>query len=123
MPNFKVDRTTEDIRRELADIFRTLKDPRISSELLSIVRLELSNDLSYCKVYISAIEGIDRAKQAVKGLKSAAGYIRRELSMRLHLRHTPELRFVADDSIEHSSQINKLLSELVGSDEVEQNND
>lgn len=119
MPNFKVDRTSEDIRRELTDIFRTLKDPRISSGLLSIVRLELSNDLSVCKVYISAIEGIDKAKDAVKGLKSAAGYIRRELSLRLKLRHTPELRFVADDSIEHSSQINKLLSQLVRSDDVE----
>ncbi|MBR6408445.1 MAG: 30S ribosome-binding factor RbfA [Clostridia bacterium] len=122
MPNFKIDRTTEDIRRELSDIFRTLKDPRVSSELLSIVRIELTNDMSYCKVYVSAIEGMDRSKEAVRGLKSASGYIRRELALRLHLRHTPELRFIADDSIAHGSQINKLLSELVRSDEDEQNN-
>ena len=87
MANHKLGRTTEDIRRELTDIFRTLKDPRVTSCFLSIVRVEVTNDLSYCTVYVSALEGMDKAKGAVKGLKSAAGYIRRELGHRLRLRH------------------------------------
>ena len=70
MPSHRIERTTEDIRRELTAIFRELKDPRVSGAFLSIVRVEVTNDLSYCTVQVSAIEGIDRAKEAVKGLKS-----------------------------------------------------
>ena len=108
MPSHKIDRASEDIKRELTDIFRTLKDPRIKG-FLSIVRVEVASDLSVAKIYISAMEGMDSAKEAVKGLTAASGYIRRELSMRLTLRHTPSLKFIPDDSIEHSAHINKLL--------------
>ncbi len=89
-------------------LLRELKDPRIS-KLLSIVRVEVSGDLSYCKVNVSAIEGFDKTKESVEGLKSAAGFIRRELTNRLHLRKCPEMRFVADNSIEHSAQINEMI--------------
>ena len=93
MPSFKIGRTTEDIRRELSAIQRELKDPRVQGMLLSIVRVEVTNDLSYCTVYVSAMEGMEKAKQAVKGLHSASGFIRRELGRRLQLRHVPELIF------------------------------
>ena len=112
MPSHKIERATEDIRRELTAIFRELKDPRINEAFLSIVRVEVTNDLSYCTVYVSAIEGMDRAKEAVKGLKSASGYIRRELGHRLKLRHVPELIFNATDSIEYSANISRILKSL-----------
>ena len=123
MPSHRIDRSAEDIKRELTDIFRSLKDPRVTSCLLSIVRVELTNDFSVCKVYVSAMEGIEHARNAVKGLKSAAGYIRHELSLRLRLRHTPELRFIADNSIEHSADISKLLDSLARSDKSDQDNE
>lgn len=112
MASHKIERTTEDIRRELTAIFRELKDPRVTGAFLSIVRVEVTNDLSYCTVHVSAIEGLDRAKEAVKGLRSAGGYIRRELGHRLRLRHVPELIFTATDSIEYSAHISRVLNSL-----------
>ena len=112
MPSHKLQRNTEDIRRELTDIFRSLKDPRVQGTLLSIVRVDVSNDLSYCKVYVSAMEGYDRAKKAVEGLERAAGYIRSEVGARLSLRHVPRMQFTATDSIEYSAEISRKLIQL-----------
>ena len=112
MPNYRMDRTGEDIMRELTAILRTVKDPRVTGSMISIVRVDVTRDLSYATVYISSMSGIDAAKEAVKGLKSAAGYMRRELGMALKLRHTPELRFVADDSIEYSSNIAAMINKI-----------
>ncbi len=112
MNSHKLGRTTEDIKRELTAIFRELKDPRIKACFLSIVRVEVTNDLSYCTVYISALEGLDAAKNAAKGLVSAAGFIRRELGLRLRLRHVPELIFTPTDSIEYSAEISRILNSL-----------
>ena len=111
MASHRMGRTTEDIKRELTAIFRELKDPRVQG-LISIVRVEVTSDLSFCTVYISAMEGMERAKQAVTGLKSASGFIRREFGARLQLRHVPELVFKATDSIEYSANISKLLNDL-----------
>ena len=91
---------------------RELKDPRVSGVMLSVVRVEVTNDLSYCTVYVSAMEGMDAAKNAVKGLKSAAGFVRRELGARLKLRHVPELIFKATDSIEYGANIARILHDL-----------
>ena len=110
MAGHRIERTTEDIKRELTAIFRELKDPRVAGAFLSIIRVDLTNDLSYCTVYISAMEGMDRAKEAAKGLKSASGFIRRELGARLRIRHTPELVFKATDSIEYSANISRILN-------------
>ena len=112
MPSYKLGRTTEDIRREVSAILRELKDPRVSGCMLSVVRVEVTNDLSYCTVYVSAMEGIETAKLAVKGLTSATGYIRREIGKRLHLRKTPELKFIADDSIEKGMGIAGMINKL-----------
>lgn len=111
MPSFRTARTEEDVKRELTDIMRSLKDPRITG-LLSIVKLELANDYSHCKVYISSLEGLESAKNAVKGLTSAAGFVRREIGLRLKMRRSPEFHFIADDGIEHSAEINKKLKGL-----------
>lgn len=122
MPSHRMGRTTEDIRRELTAIFRELKDPRVQG-LISIVRVDVSSDLSYCTVYISAMEGLEHAKTAAEGLKSAAGFIRRELGQRLKLRHVPELHFKATDSIEYSANIAKILHDLPVSEESAQGAD
>lgn len=112
MPNYRMDRTSEDIMRELTAILRTVKDPRVSNSMLSILRVEVTRDLSYATVYVTSMDGIEAAREAVKGLKSAAGYMRHELGMALSLRHTPELRFVADDSIAYSADIAATLNRL-----------
>lgn len=115
MPNYKNARHGEDIHRELTAVFRSLKDPRIDP-MLSIVRTELSRDGSSCKVYVSSLEGLQRAEESVKGLKSAAGFIRREVGLRLAMRHTPEFHFIADNSIEYGVHISRLLREIVPED-------
>lgn len=112
MKSHKADRNAEDIKRELTAIFRELKDPRVQNGFISIVRVEVARDLSFCKVYVSAMEGIDTAKNAVVGLKSAEGFIKHELSSRLHLRQIPSMSFCATDSIEYSANISKLLNNL-----------
>lgn len=111
MPSHKVDRATEDIRRELTSIMRGVKDPRVNG-MISIVSIDLTNDYSHCTVYISSLEGLDAAKEAAKGLTSAAGYIRRELGSTLRLRRMPELHFVPDDGIAHSADIGRILNTL-----------
>lgn len=112
MGSHKLGRTTEDIKRELTAVLRELKDPRVANTMLSVVRVEVSNDLSYCKAYVSAMEGIEKAKEAVKGLKSASGFIRHEIGSRLTIRHVPAMIFEATDSIEYSANISRMLSEL-----------
>ncbi|MBE6720149.1 MAG: 30S ribosome-binding factor RbfA [Ruminococcaceae bacterium] len=104
MPSFRIDRITEDIKRELTSILREVKDPRVSS-MLSIVKVDVSGDLSYAKIYVSSLEGEETAKESVKGLKAASGFIRKRLGESLHLRKTPELRFVADTSIEKGFEL------------------
>lgn len=111
MPSYRVPRMSEDVKRELTDIMRTLKDPRITG-LLSIVKLDLSSDYSYCKVYVSSMDGLEGAKSAVEGLKSAAGFIRKEIGSRLKIRRTPEFQFIADNGIEHGAEIGKMLDDL-----------
>lgn len=108
MASFKAGRLGEDIKRELTAILRELKDPRIAP-MTTIVRTELSNDMSHCKIYVSCFEGIERAKLSVQGLTSASGYIKRELFSRLKMRKCPDLKFIADDSIEHSAEINQII--------------
>ncbi|MBQ0083528.1 MAG: 30S ribosome-binding factor RbfA [Clostridiales bacterium] len=108
MAGYKIGRITSDIKLAVAEILRDVKDPRVS-KLLSIVKVDVSGDLSYATIYVSAIEGSEKTKESVKALKGAAGFIRRELGARLSLRKVPELRFVADDSIEKSTQISRII--------------
>jgi len=104
MSGFKTGRISGDIQREMADILREVKDPRVS-KLLSVVKVDVSGDLSYAKIYVSAIEGEEKTKESIIGLKSAAGYVRRVLGQRLQLRKVPEIKFIADDSIAQSAHI------------------
>ncbi len=113
MAGYKPRRLSEDIRRIISGKIRDLKDPRINnSGMITIVRCDVSNDISYCKVYVSSFEGYDKAKEAVKGFESASGLLKREISNVLRLRKCPELEFVADNSMEHSLKINKILKDI-----------
>ena len=108
MAGYKINRVTSDVKIALSELLREVKDPRVS-KLLSIVKVDVTGDLSYATVYVSAIEGFETTVNSVKALKGAAGFLRRELGARLKLRKVPELRFVADDSIEQSANISKII--------------
>ena len=112
MAGYRVGRVSEDIKREIVAIIRELKDPRVRDKILTVVRVDVSSDLSFAKVYVSALEGIETAENAVKGLNGAAGLIRGEVTRRLRLRKSPELKFVADDSVEHGMKIFKMLDDI-----------
>ena len=111
MPSNRIGRINEEVMRELARLLPTLKDPRLGGGLLSIVRCEVTNDLRWCKVYLSTLGQFDM-KELKKGLKSCSGYLRRELAHSLSLRYTPELVLVLDDSIQEGAHINQLLHQL-----------
>ena len=110
MASNRIGRINEEVQRELSSLLRELKDPRVSG-LISITNVEVTPDLRFAKVYVSVLEA-DRAKDTLKGLKSAGGFMRRELGARLNLRHTPQLQFVADDSIAYGAHIYDLISKL-----------
>ena len=109
MASNRIGRINEEIQRELASLLRTVKDPRVHG-LVSITHVETTPDLRYAKVYVSVLD----QSEVIRGLKSAGGYLRRELGRALSLRYTPELVFQADDSIEKGSHILKLLHDVEG---------
>ena len=115
MATNRINRINEDIQRELAALLRTVKDPRVQG-LISITRVDTTTDLRYCRVYDSAMDQSD-IKEVVKGLKSAAGYLRRELGHALTLRYTPELQFLADDSIERGVRMVTMIDHILEEDE------
>ena len=114
MATNRINRINEDIQRALAQLLRTVKDPRVQG-LISITRVDTTTDLRYCRVYVSVLDRSD-VKEVVKGLKSAAGYLRRELGRELTLRYTPELQFVADDSIERGVRMVSMIDQILEGD-------
>ena len=104
----RIDKINEEVRRELANIIRELKDKRIPM-MTSVVEVNVTNDLRYAKAYISVMGDEETQKKAMEGLKSAAGFVRREIGKRIDLRYTPELIFELDHSIEHGAHIEELL--------------
>ena len=110
MASNRIGRSNEEIQRELASLLRTVKDPRVHG-LVTITRVETTPDLRFSKIYVSVLDKSD-VKEVVKGLKSAGGYLRRELGRALSLRYTPELVFQADDSIDRGTHILKLLNDI-----------
>ncbi len=107
MPSNRINRINDEIQRELALQLRGLKDPRISG-MVSITRVDATNDLRYARVYVSVLDK-NQEKEVLKGLKSASGFLRRELGRALQLRYTPELQFIGDDSIQRGAHILELL--------------
>ena len=117
MAKNRIHRINEEVQRELASLLRTVKDPRVKDTMLSITHVDTTTDLRYAKIYVSALDKTQE-KEALKGLKSAAGYLRRELGAALQLRYTPELQFIADDSIQHGAHILEILRQVERQDEA-----
>ena len=111
MASNRIGRINEEIQKELSSLIRNLKDPRVADTMISITHVETTPDLRYAKVYASFLQE-DRAKDAMKGLKSASGYLRRELGAALKLRYTPELVWELDDSITYGAKMMKLINSL-----------
>ena len=123
MPSNRIGRINEEIQRELAYHLRHLKDPRVSQVgMVSITRVDTTNDLRYARVYVSTLDK-SREQDVLKGLKSAAGFLRRELGHTLQLRYTPELQFIADDSIQHGAHILEILRQVEKQDEARDGGD
>jgi ribosome-binding factor A len=110
MANNRKGRINEEILRELSSLIRTLKDPRVTG-MISITHVETTPDLRYAKVYVSFLQE-ERAADALKGLKSAGGWLRRQLSSALQLRYTPELVWALDDSITYGAKMLELINSL-----------
>ena len=107
MPSNRIGRINEEIQRELAALIPTVKDPRVSG-MISVTAVETTPDLKFAKIYVSALDK-GGEEQVLRGLKSASGYLRRELGRSLNLRYTPELTFVRDDSINKGAHILEML--------------
>ena len=116
MASNRIGRINEEIQKELSNLIRNLKDPRVQDTMISITRVEATPDLRYAKIYVSFLEE-NRGQEGIKGLKSAGGYLRRELGQALKLRYTPELVWELDDSITYGAKMLKLINSL----EVEKN--
>ena len=115
MSSNRLQRTNEDIRGALSGLLREVKDPRIQQGMLSVVAVDTTADLKYCKVYLSVL-GLEDEARLMKGLDSALGFLRKELGSRLSLRHTPELTFKLDKSMEHGAHVSALLRNLEETD-------
>jgi len=101
----------QEIQRELSALLRNVKDPRVQDVMISITRVDTTTDLRYTKVYVSVLQD-EKAKDVMAGLKSAAGYLRRELGHNLSLRYSPEIIWQLDDSITYGAKMMKLINSL-----------
>ena len=111
MAGNRIDRINEEIQRELAVLSPTVKDPRVTG-MISVMAVDTTTDLRYAKVFISILDKSDE-QQVMRGLKSASGWLRRELGHRLQLRYTPELSFVLDESIDKGAHILAMLRDPI----------
>ena len=111
MASNRINRINEEIQKELSSLLRTVKDPRVQDTMISITRVETTPDLRYTKVYVSFLQS-EKAEGAMKGLKSAAGYLRRQLGPNLKLRYAPEIVWALDDSITYGAHMLNLINSL-----------
>lgn len=115
MANYRRDRVNDEMQREMVEIIRDVKDPRISGAFLSITHCDVTPDLKFAKVYFSVMDA--DTEQVKKGLKSASGFIRKQLAERLNMRMTPQLDFIHDNSMEHGAHISKLLRDITSAED------
>ncbi|KAF5069548.1 30S ribosome-binding factor RbfA [Anaerotignum sp.] len=110
--NTRISRVNDEILKELSQIIRgELKDPRIGS-MTSVIRVETTSDLKYCKVYVSVLGNDEEKASVMQGLKNAAGFVRRLIAQRVNLRITPEFTFKLDESAEYAIHMNQLISKI-----------
>lgn len=108
MAGNRINRINEEIQKELSELLRGLKDPRVQGGMVTVTHVDTTTDLRYARVYVSVLDK-QREKDVLKGLRSAGGYLRRELGQAVRLRYTPELQFVADESMEQGARILQML--------------
>ena len=119
MPSNKLARTNDDIQLVISKLLREIKDPRVNQGMISVTRVETTGDMRYSKIWLS-VRGMQNEKDFKKGLKSASGWLRRELGNSLKLRNTPELTFEIDHSIAYGAHINELINSLDIRDDEEE---
>ena len=119
MASNRIGRINEEIRKELSALLRMVKDPRVSEGMLTITHVDTTPDLRQCRVYVSALNCKDE-KDLMRGLKSAGGWLRRELGSSLQLRYTPELVLEEDDSLKYGAHMYDLLSRLSAQEKREE---
>ena len=107
----RIERIKEEIKRELSDVIRGIKDPRVGS-MVSIVAVDVTKDLKFAKVHVSIMGDENVKNESVKGLNNASGYVRREIAQRLNIRNTPQFKFVLDNSVEYGIHINELIHKI-----------
>lgn len=112
MANFNIKRLSEDIRRELSSAVGGVKDPRVADGFVTITRCELTNDMSYCKVWVACLGGGERTAKAVEGMTAASGYFKKRIAARIRMRKIPELVFQSDNSLEYSEHIENIIANL-----------
>ena len=122
MSQLRIGRINEEIQKELSQLIRTLKDPRVQDAMISITAVETTGDLRYAKIFVSVLQK-DRSRDVLKGLKSAGGFLRREIGRTLQLRYTPELVFELDDSITKGADMFALLKSLHIEDDADEASD
>ena len=108
----RIDRISEEVMKALAEAMRSVKDPRVQEAMVSVVHCDVTNDLRYAKCYISVLGSEQQTRDVMKGLKSAAGWLRREVGHKVQLRYAPELVFELDQSITHGALCPEVLHEL-----------
>ena len=108
MASNRINRINDEIQKELSALLRSLKDPRVQGGMVTVTHVDTTSDLRCARVFVSTLDKA-REKDVLKGLRSAAGYLRRELGAAIKLRYTPELQFIADDSIEQGAHILQML--------------
>jgi ribosome-binding factor A len=112
MPKHRLNSINSEMKKELSDIIRNeIKDPRVS-DMVSVVAVNVTPDLRFAKIHISVLGSEQEKENTLKGLNSAAGYVRKEVGDRMKLRHVPEMHFELDKSIEHGAHIMKILKDL-----------
>lgn len=111
MASVREEKISTELKRELSVLLRDIKDPRIPL-MTSVMKTEVTKDLKFAKIYVSVMGNSEEKKNALKGLKSASSFLRREISRRLNLRITPELNFVIDDSIEYGNHILEVIEKI-----------
>ena len=111
MPSHRAQHNFESTKREISAIVREMKDPRLKSGFINILKISASSDGSVYNVFVSSLEGIEKSKEAVEILNSAVGFIRKELGKRLRLRYIPNLNFIPTDAIEHAIEISKKIDD------------
>lgn len=112
MANHNIARLTEDVKREISTAMTQLKDKRVASGLVTVTDVEITNDLSYCKVYVSALGGGEKTEEAITALQKAEGFFKRRINARIKMRKMPEITFVADNSLDYYEKISNIITKL-----------